>query len=227
MKIGIIAALRAEMEYATALLENREERVEHGLTFVEGNVGGKEVVMLQSGIGKVCAAIGALEMIRAFAPDCVINTGVAGGIDTQLHVMDIVAGKEVVYHDVWCGEGNAYGQVQGMPLYYPADPHLYDTATGLIAGTRIVGGLVCSGDRFITDRKELAVIKRHFPAGLAVDMESGAIAQTCHICGVPFLSLRVISDTPGVEDNCAQYRSFWTDAPKETFQVLRQLTERL
>lgn len=58
-----------------------------------------------------------LELIKNFAPDCVINTGVAGGIDVKTRVMDVVAGESVVYHDVWCGEPNLYGQVQGLPLF--------------------------------------------------------------------------------------------------------------
>ena len=74
--------------------------------------------------------------------------------------------------------------------------------------SRIHSGLICTGDRFITNRTELDAIKRRFPAGLVVDMESAAIAQTCYLYGVPFLSFRIISDTPGVEDHSSQYADF-------------------
>ena len=73
-----------------------------------GQLGEKEIVLTQCGIGKVCAAVGTVEMIRYFSPDYILNTGVAGGIDARLRVMDMVVGKEVVYHDVWCGTGTRY-----------------------------------------------------------------------------------------------------------------------
>ena len=85
-----------------------------GLEFFEGKIGEKDVVLARSGLGKVCAAVGVLELIKNFAPDCVINTGVAGGIDVKTRVMDVVAGESVVYHDVWCGEPNLYGQAYGL-----------------------------------------------------------------------------------------------------------------
>lgn len=93
-----------------------------GLEFFEGKIGEKDVVLARSGLGKVCAAVGVLELIKNFAPDCVINTGVAGGIDVKTRVMDVVAGESVVYHDVWCGEPNLYGQVQGLPACFAGSP---------------------------------------------------------------------------------------------------------
>ena len=89
-------------------------------------------------------------------------------------------------------------------------------------------GLICSGDQFITDRDGLEKIKRHFPEGLAVDMESGAIAQVCHIYGIPFLSCRMISDTPGhVENHAVQYKNFWMTVPEKSFEVLKQIIEKI
>ena len=85
------------------------------------------------------------------------------------------------YIDVWCGEGNAYGQVQGFPTFFRGDDTLYNCALSLDTETPIHGGLICTGDKFITDRTELNAIKQNFPEGLAVDMESAAIAQVCHI----------------------------------------------
>ena len=131
-------------------------------------------------------------------------------------------GERTVYHDVWCGGENAYGQIQGMPVYYEADPHLYRTALSVPAPVNLTGGLICTGDRFITDRTELEAIKNKFPEGLAVDMESCSMAQVCYLEKVPFLSFRVISDTPGVEKHELQYHHFWTAAPQESFEVFRE-----
>ena len=149
-----------------------------------------------------------------------MSTGVAGGIDACLKVTDVVASDSLAYHDVWCGDGNEYGQVQGLPAVYKGCVPLLEHAlslnkTGL--ESRIHSGLICTGDRFITNRTELDAIKRRFPAGLAVDMESAAIAQTCYLYGVPFLSFRIISDTPGVEDHSSQYADFWGTMAERSF----------
>lgn len=227
MKIGVIVAMSAEFELIGALLENRTERTIGGISFQEGNIGNQSVVLSKSGIGKVCAAVGTMEMIRNFSPDCIVNTGVAGGVDAALQVMDVVVGENTVYHDVWCGEGNAYGQVQGMPPCYAADSALYMRFMQLCPEIRRTGGLICTGDRFITGRKELEEIKGRFPAALAVDMESAAIAQVCYLYDIPFLSIRIISDTPGVDRHEEQYRNFWTQAPQRSFRLFRQLVAAL
>lgn len=227
MKIGVIVAMTAEYKLVSALLENKMERTIGGIPFLEGQISGRSVVLARSGIGKVCSAVGAVEMIRAFQPDCIINTGVAGGIDDSLEVMDIVVGDRTVYHDVWCGEGNEYGQIQGMPACFPADLYLLEKALALPTDIPLKSGLICSGDRFVTDRESLETIKANFPEGLAVDMESCSLAQVCYLYSVAFLSFRIISDTPGAEDRAGQYRDFWTLAPQKSFQVLKQLIGQL
>ena len=216
--------MSAEFRLVETLLERKKETVVREFRFLQGKMGEREVVIMQTGIGKVCAAVGTVEMISRYAPDCILNTGVAGGIDDVLQVMDIVIGREVVYHDVWCGEGNEMGQVQGMPARYACDKKLLAAAMAVRSDAALHGGLICSGDRFITDRHALEAIKACFPKGLAVDMESGAIAQVCHLYGIPFLSCRVISDTPGRTANHAlQYQDFWTVAPEKSFGVLKQV----
>lgn len=228
VRIGVIVAMSVEFRLIETLLADKSEESFQGFRFIRGKVGGKEVVLMQSGIGKVCAAAGTVEMINRYAPTCIVNTGVAGGIDSALQVMDIVVGKEVVYHDVWCGEGNEWGQVQGMPARYAADRRLLEIAMSSHSEVALCDGLVCSGDRFITNRVELEAIKENFPEGLAVDMESGAIAQVCHLYGIPFLSCRIISDTPGfVENNALQYKDFWAMAPVKSVEVLRQVIENI
>lgn len=226
--IGIIVAMSSEFRLVDALLQKKKTENIGGFNFAFGLLEGKEVVLMQAGIGKVCAAVGTVEMIRNYSPECIINTGVAGGIDKGIKVMDIVVGQEVVYHDVWCGEGNEYGQVQGMPARYAGDERLCRIALRVKSDVAICGGLICCGDQFITDRPGLDTIKNNFPQGLAVDMESGAIAQVCYMYGLPFLSCRIISDTPGkTDDHALQYKDFWTAAPEKSFEVLKQIIENI
>ena len=112
MKIGIITAMSSEQKQVEQLLANKKEYVEGPFQYTEGTIQNNTVILMKCGIGKVNAAAGTVELIRNFHPDCIISTGVAGGIDSGLKVMDVVAGSQIVYHDVWCGEGNAYGQIQ-------------------------------------------------------------------------------------------------------------------
>ena len=227
MKIGIIAAMSSEYKQVAQLLENKKEYTEGIYEYTEGTIKNNTIILTKCGIGKVNAAVGAVELIRTFQPDCIISTGVAGGIDKCLKVMDVVASAQIVYHDVWCGEGNAYGQIQGMPTFFEGNKTLFDCAISLDTETPIHGGLICSGDKFITDREELDVIKGNFPEGLAVDMESGSIAQVCHIYKVPFISFRIISDTPGAENHWEQYTNFWGEMADRSFDVTKAFLESL
>ena len=227
MKIGIIAAMSSEYKQVAQLLENKKEYTEGIYEYTEGTIKNNIIILTKCGIGKVNAAVGAVELIRTSQPDCIISTGVAGGIDKCLKVMDVVASARIVYHDVWCGEGNAYGQIQGMPTFFEGNKTLFDCAISLDTETPIHGGLICSGDKFITDREELNVIKGNFPEGLAVDMESGSIAQVCHIYKVPFISFRIISDTPGAENHWEQYTNFWGEMADRSFGVTKAFLESL
>ena len=227
MKIGIIAAMSSEYKQVAQLLEDKKEYTEGMYEYTEGKIKNNTVILTKCGIGKVNAAVGAVELIRTFQPDCIISTGVAGGIDKCLKVMDVVASAQIVYHDVWCGEGNAYGQIQGMPTFFEGNKTLFECAISLDTETPIHGGLICSGDKFITDREELNVIKGNFPEGLAVDMESGSIAQVCYIYKVPFISFRIISDTPGAENHWEQYTNFWGEMADRSFGVTKAFLESL
>lgn len=220
MTIGVISAMDSEHRQLAERLQEKKVADYGNLHYVEGMLGSNRVILTQCGIGKVNAAVGATELIRRFAPDCIVSTGVAGGIDACLKVTDVVASDSLAYHDVWCGDGNEYGQVQGLPAVYKGCAPFLEHALSLNKiglESRIHSGLICTGDRFITNRTELDAIKRRFPAGLAVDMESAAIAQTCYLYGIPFLSFRIISDTPGVEDHSSQYADFWGTMAERSF----------
>lgn len=227
MTIGIINAMHKEHEQLVALLHDVRETPCGHLRFVEGRFGALHLVLAESGIGKVNAAVGAVELLRRYAPDALVNTGVAGGLDAQVGVMHVVAGQRVAYHDVDCGPEAEHGQVQGLPLYFEADAQLLQAALQTQTDTPLHSGLICSGDQFITDKAELHRIKTAYPEALAVDMESAAIAQVCHLYGVPFLSFRIISDTPGADNHFDQYLDFWSTMAHKSFGVTRALLQHL
>ena len=229
MKIGIIVAMDSEREQLAKLLKNTVH-IEKGLfSYTEGTIGNNTTILMQCGIGKVNAAVGTVELIHTFHPDCIVSTGVAGGIDSSLGLMDVVAADKIVYHDVWCGGNNDYGQVQGLPTFLPTNKKLYECALSLPDSTHIKGGLICSGDKFISEKSELNDIKSHFPKGLAVDMESGSIAQVCYLYKIPFISFRIISDTPNKEnkERFQEYLNFWEEMANRSFKVTELFLQSL
>lgn len=223
MKIGVIIAM--DVEY---------RQMHDAIGGATGRLGNNDIVLWQCGIGKVNAAVGTMRLMQEHRPDAIISTGLAGGIDPLMQVMDVLAATQCVYHDVDCGKGLGceHGQVQGLPVRFDADTRLLNHAIEVAAPegahTSLRTGLICTGDQFITDRERQNAIKIHFPDGLACDMESAAIAQTCYLLGVPFLSLRVISDTPGRTDNHQQqWEDFLASMCDTSFRFVKSFLETL
>ena len=214
--------MRAELDMLLPLVEEMKETVINGCRIYTGRMGANEVAIMQTGIGKVNAAVGALSLIDSFRPDLMVNTGIAGGTGNGADIFDVVIADEIGYHDVYCGPGNARGQVQGLPETFPGATGLF-SVEGLQKQGIVKRGLIASGDRFISTPEELAAVLKTRPGAVAVDMESGAIAQVCHLKNVPFLAIRVVSDTPGVENHLDPYCNFWQTAPERTFGILKKL----
>jgi len=229
MKIGVIVAMSVEFRQLEKLMEEPRKESASGLEFTIGKIGENEVVLQQCGIGKVNAAMGVTLMIEHYRPECVVSTGCAGGIDERLSVMDVVVSQYVAYHDVDCGEGLgcSLGQIQGLPARFEGNSRLLETALAVEGNASIHAGLILTGDQFITRRETLNVIKRQFPDGMAVDMESAAIAQVCYLQNIPFISFRVISDTPGAEGHQQQYDDFWGAMADRSFGITRDFLTKV
>lgn len=206
MKIAIITAMASEFASVKSLYdfkgtENEATAVAHG----------KEILLIKSGMGKVNAAVAAMQAINAGA-DIIINTGLAGGIDASLNQGDIILANKVCYHDVWCGEPYKIGQVQYLPLYYETSKDLLNSIEKSAPQFKI--GLMVTGDQFLTDVKRLKEIKSEFKDALAVDMESAAIAQVAYLMHKQFISLRIISDVVGKDGQLESYEQFMKNTPK-------------
>ena len=185
------------------------------------------VILQKSGIGKVNAAIQTVEMIRQYKPDVIISSGCAGGNGDDVNVQDVVVSSELAYHDVYCGTAidstTVYGQVQGLPARYQADPYLLKKA--LLTGAK--PGLIVTGDWFVDSKDKMREIISHFPEAKAVDMESCSIAQACYINKIPFISFRVISDIPLRDTDASMYHDFWNTIAENSFQVTKTFIESL
>lgn len=201
--IGIIGAMPSEVEGLTARLTETTVTEYAGRRFVSGRLGGRTAVVVQSGIGKVNAAITAQLLIDRFAPDALLNTGMAGGLDPRLAVKDLVIGAEAVQHDFdLTAFGHTPGYIEGAddqnPTVFCGDAQLIAAAEQAAArvlptGSKALTGRIASGDIFVDDSALKQQIRTRFAAA-AAEMEGAAIAQTAAANGVPFLILRTISD---------------------------------
>ena len=209
MKIGVIVAMDKELKQLQQLFSS------------------ENIIIQKSGIGKVNAAIQAVEMIRQHKPDVIISSGCAGGNGDDINIQDVVVSSQLTYHDVYCGTAidntTQYGQVQGFPARYEADSTLLEKA--LKTGAK--PGLIVTGDWFVDSKEKMREIISHFPEAKAVDMESAAIAQACYIYKVPFISFRVISDIPLRDTDASQYHDFWNTIADNSFHVTKTFIESL
>jgi len=203
MKAGIIGAMEPEVAILKEKLVNCETRTHAGYVFYQGQLDNNDVVIVQSGIGKVAAALATSILIDKFQPDYVVNTGSAGGFDTKLKVGDIVVSSEVRYHDVdVTAFGYEIGQLPANPAAYIPDPTLVSAAKqGIeqLESIQTLVGLITTGDTFMTKDDDIAKARANFPTMAAVEMEGAAIAQTCYQFNKPFVIIRSLSDIAGKE----------------------------
>lgn len=198
-KIGIIGAMAVEVDSLCKKIENSQCTKIAGLSFYSGLLNGTNVVIVQSGIGKVNAAMCATLLITQFKITHLINTGVAGGLDKRLSIFDMVASSDAIQHDFDTTEfGYPICQIPGLDvLSFEADKNLVELAQKAFEkanfGKKMLVGRIASGDIFVNSSSlKEKIIKNCNPA--CVEMEGAAIAQVSYLNKVPYLVLRCISD---------------------------------
>lgn len=230
-RIGIIGAMAQEVERLASLLEERQTRSHVGATFHSGRLHGVEVVILQSGIGKVNAAVGTTLLLDMYRPEAVINTGSAGGFGEGLEIGDVVISSEVRHHDVDAVVfGYEHGQVPQMPAAYLPDPRLVSIARECVerlGEVRVREGLIATGDVFMACPDLVSKTRSRFPGMLAAEMEAAAIAQTCHLYGCPFVVIRALSDIAGGGDNHLSFEQFLEQAATHSARMVEAMVARL
>ena len=230
-RIGIIGAMAQEVSTLVSQLDNRQRYEHAGFVFHTGTRYGLEVIVLQSGIGKVNAAVGTAILLERHQPDAIINTGSAGGFAADLAIGDVIISDEVRHHDVDAVVfGYEIGQVPGMPAAYLADKSLREVARNAIASlgeVQVREGLIATGDAFMADPARVDATRAQFPSMLAVEMEGAAIAQTCHLYQCPFVVIRALSDIPGSGDNHLSFDEFLEVAADHSSRMVDQMLKQL
>ena len=192
--------MKIEAEGIIALCENTNTEVYAGIYFTSGILHNKPVVVAVCGVGKVNASMCALAMIEKYKPKAVINSGVAGAVSPLLRVGDIVVAEKSVEHDMnTTALGDIQGEISfpsGKVMYFDCDPEIVQLLTSVcrnIPETKVLNGVVASGDLFVSSVEQRLKINERFNA-LACEMEGAAIGHTCCCCNVPYGIIRAISD---------------------------------
>ena len=230
-KIGIIGAMEEEVTTLKKAAGDVSETEIAGMKFCEGKLNGKDIVIVQCGMGKVNAGICAHTLINAYGCTKIINTGVAGSLDNQIDIGDIVVSVDAVQHDFTV---EAIGFKKGEIPYtglsaFPADESMRKAAVEAAKKTapnlHVFEGRVCSGDQFVSSKKQKEKILSDF-GGLCCEMEGGAIAQVCYLNKTPFVILRAISDKEG-ESQAVDYEIFKADAAANCANIIQYMVENL
>lgn len=229
MKIGIIAAMPEELAYLLQHLEDaREEKVLEN-SYHTGKVGSVELVLVESGIGKVMSAMSVAILADHFQVDAVINTGSAGAVANGIAVGDVVIADKLCYHDVdVTAFSYDYGQMARQPLYFESDKKfisLIQESLSKLDQTWHLG-LIATGDSFVAGEDKIKAIKEHFPQVLAVEMEGAAIAQAAHALNLPFLVVRAMSDNANHEASVS-FDEFIVEAGRRSAQALMTLLQSI
>ncbi|MGT2828314.1 5'-methylthioadenosine/adenosylhomocysteine nucleosidase [Streptococcus hillyeri] len=222
MKIGIIAAMEEELRTLIPQLQEVKETEVLGNVYYAGKIAKHEVVLVQSGIGKVMSAMSVAILVDHFDVNAIINTGSAGAIAEGLAVGDVVVANKLAYHDVdVTAFGYALGQMAGQPLYFDSDQHLVSVFEQALKKQSLSNkiGLIATGDSFIASQEKIDTIKAQFPEVLAVEMEGAAIAQAAHNIGKPFVVVRAMSDTANHDANIS-FDEFIIEAGAKSAQTL-------
>ena len=198
-KIGIIGAMELEVAALKSKLERKNVVDKAGMKFHEGILNGKDVVIVQCGIGKVNASICVQILADLFAVNTVINTGVAGSLRAEINIGDIIVSTDACEHDM---DVSALGYEPGIipqmeTSFFKADRKLIEEAIAVCREVNpeinVYEGRIVSGDQFISDSTVKDRLIQQFD-GSCAEMEGAAIAHAAFLNKIPYIVLRAISD---------------------------------
>jgi len=231
MKIGIIGAMEKEAAFIQDKMQKTKEETIAGMHFVLGKIGRNEIVCVQSGVGKVNAGVCASILMDHFKIEALMNTGIAGSLNNDLNIGDVLLSKEALYHDVDATVfGYQKGEVPGLKtqVFY-ADENLIkmvkECIETIIPEIHCMVGRIASGDQFVCEAKIKEQIKESFHAD-ACEMEGAAIAQTAYLYQIPFVILRFISDKADGSD-IKDYMEFEKEAAEHSAKILMEILEKI
>jgi adenosylhomocysteine nucleosidase len=246
LRAGILGAMEPEVRGLVDAMDVEDHGRSAGFDYWLGRLAGHDCVVARCGMGKVSAAAGVQRLIDQFAIGRLVVCGLAGGLRAGLNVGDVVVGERFVQHDLDASPIYPRFEVPGLGLtYFDADASLVgcaesaarefaevfvrdNGATGALGITEpaVHRGQIVTGDQFVKEDKHAELVAA-FPDALCVEMEGGAIAQVCHLNGVPFVVVRVISDGADATAAVDFKRFVESVAPAYAVGIVSRLLARL
>lgn len=229
--LGIIGAMDEEVAKIKEQMENVKVMSKAAMDFYEGTLSGKDVVVVRSGIGKVNAAICTQILVDNYQVDAVINTGIAGSLNANIDIGDIVLSTDTIEHDMDAvAFGYPLGQIPRMDtLSFKADDKLRALAKKVcqevVPEVSVFEGRVVSGDQFVSDKKKKDWLVENFD-GYCTEMEGAAIAHAAYLNEIPFLVIRAISDK--ADDSASMdYPTFEAQAIEHSVKLLLEFCKQM
>lgn len=229
--IGIIGAMDKEIDDLKNVMKDVSEEKISGMTFYKGALSGKDVVLVRSGIGKVNAAMCTEALIIKYNVECVINTGIAGSLNSKIDIGDIVLSTDSLEHDMdVSGLGYDKGVVPDQECsIYPAADDIRKIAKEACEAVnpdiKVFEGRVVSGDKFVSDKETKDFLVNTFN-GMCTEMEGASIAHTAYLNNVPYLVIRAISDK--ADDSAdMDYPSFQKEAIIHSVRLVEEMMRRM
>ena len=225
--IGFIGAMDVEVKALVDLMEDVREVMYSRITFYEGKLGGKDTVVMQSGVGKTAAAITTTIMMENYDIEGIVNFGTAGGLQKDMEVLDVVISDKIAHHDIDVRTWES-GFDQDRTCF-SADRYFIEVMKQIMKedDTRVWIGNIVSGDVFVYTREHVNRIMERYDGALCAEMEGAAIAQTCRHYHCPFIVIRSISDVTVREGSEMDYRTYLARASVRSAQWCRKFIERV
>ncbi|MBQ9199340.1 MAG: 5'-methylthioadenosine/adenosylhomocysteine nucleosidase [Lachnospiraceae bacterium] len=227
--LGIIGAMDEEVNKLKEAMENVSITKKASMEFYKGKLMSKDVVVVRSGIGKVNAGICTQILVDLFDVDAVINTGIAGSLNADIDIGDIVLSTDALQHDM---DATGFGYEPGVIPRMDSSTFIADEKLRCIAkeccgkvnpDIKVFEGRVVSGDQFISDKAVKEKIVNSF-VGFCTEMEGAAIAQASYLNDIPFLIIRAISDK--ADDSATEdYPTFEKKAIEHSVKLVKAIVE--
>lgn len=228
--IGIIGAMDEEIELMKTSFSIGNSTEKAGITYIQGELYGNQIVLCKSGVGKVNAAVCTQILIDVFHVGTIIFTGVAGALHPDLDIGDLVVSTDCMQHDM---DVTPLGFERGMIPYapvsiFPADEGLvglaYEIGHCLFPG-RMMKGRVLSGDQFVADRDKVHELHEQLQ-GICTEMEGAAVAQVCALNRIPFVILRSMSDKADGSAH-ANFATFTKESANRSLQLVKAMLQQM
>ena len=228
MKIAIMGAMPEEVAPILERLDDVEEVNYAKNKYYKAKYKNIDVVVAYSKIGKVFSTLTATTMLELFACDVLLFTGVAGAVNPELQIGDLVVASKLAQHDLDITIfGHPHGYVPEGSVYVEADKDLIALSKIVASemGVNVKEGIIATGDQFIASEERKNFIAETFKAD-ALEMEGASVAVVCDALGVPFFILRSISDSADM-DAGFNFEEFVESSAKVSAEFLMKMVDRL